>query len=478
MEICSLKWNTPFSCLISGPSQSGKTEIIKNIINSNEILMKKKFDVIFYFYKTYQESYDSILNNKVIFFLNSIITNEDSLINLIDNYKKNNILFVFDDLQNEIESNKDFFTKIWTIYIHHYNISCIGILHNLFTKNIRTISLNTHKIILTQNLRDTTQIRILSQQAFPRKKIFLTNVFNAISNKSYPYILLDFAPSSGNSYIRVLCNIFTHEHPMIAFKESDCNPYEKLIIISEDYYKCLTSNENCENSINSKSSAVNNINLNNKIFGNETKYNDEERSREKSGESSREKINKNETSEEKNNLNYKNDIISSEKEKNSPLLNNSNSEFTEDTSQSKHGINTNENNLNEQNEFNNKDIKFKKTKIEKKSKKIVKSKNKLPKINEIFKRKEKNIDSDIEMKLDEPMNESEEGYSSNVSDEEMENESMKISKKRKGRKITNTRIHPYKIYKYNHGEKRKLIKNNNIQKIKKLKNNYRKWEDN
>ena len=84
MEICSLKWNTPFSCLISGPSQSGKTEIIKNIIDSNEVLMKNKFDVIFYFYKTYQESYDSILNNKVIFF-NSIITTEDSLINLIGN---------------------------------------------------------------------------------------------------------------------------------------------------------------------------------------------------------------------------------------------------------------------------------------------------------------------------------------------------------------------------------------------------------
>merc|ERR1711954_24426 len=57
---------------------------------------------------------------------------------------------------------------------------------------------------------------------------------------------------------------------MVAFKESDCNPYEKLIIISEYYYKCLTSNENCEKSINSKSSAINNINLNNAIYGDET----------------------------------------------------------------------------------------------------------------------------------------------------------------------------------------------------------------
>ena len=68
MEICSLKWNTPFSCIIAGPSQSGKTEIIKNIIDSNDVLMKNNFDVIFYFYKTYQESYDLMLKHKVKFF--------------------------------------------------------------------------------------------------------------------------------------------------------------------------------------------------------------------------------------------------------------------------------------------------------------------------------------------------------------------------------------------------------------------------
>ena len=222
--------------------------------------------MLFRSYKAYQKTYDEIQKTNIkIFFLNSIVTNEESFFNLIENHKEKNILFVFDYLQNEIEANKDFFSKIWTIYIHHNKISCIAIFHNLFTKNIRTISLNTHKIILTKNLRDLTQIKILSQQAFPRKKNFLPNIFNSLSQNRYPYILLDFTPSSGNSYIRVLSNLFPHEHPMIAFKESDCNPYEKLVIISEDYYKCLTSNEMCENNsvekINSNnSSAVNNIN--------------------------------------------------------------------------------------------------------------------------------------------------------------------------------------------------------------------------
>ena len=175
MEVCSLKWSVPFSCILSGPSQSGKTEIIRNILKYNHLLMEKKFDIIFYFYKTYQKTYDDIEKSGIkIFFLNSLITNEESLFNLIENYTDKNILLIFDDLQNEIEANKEFFTKIWTIYIHHKNISCIAIFHNLFTKNIRTISLNTHKIILTKNLRDLTQIKVLSQQAFPgKKKLFI-----------------------------------------------------------------------------------------------------------------------------------------------------------------------------------------------------------------------------------------------------------------------------------------------------------------
>ena len=128
MEVCSLKWSVPFSCILSGPSQSGKTEIIRNILKYNHLLMEKKFDIIFYFYKTYQKTYDDIEKSGIkIFFLNSLITNEESLFNLIENYTDKNILLIFDDLQNEIEANKEFFTKIWTIYIHHKNISCIAI---------------------------------------------------------------------------------------------------------------------------------------------------------------------------------------------------------------------------------------------------------------------------------------------------------------------------------------------------------------
>ena len=112
MEICSLKWIIPFSCILSRPSQSGKTEIIKNIIKSNEILFSEHFDVIFYFYKTYQETYNEILKNKLkIFYLNSIVSSDKSLLNLIENYKNQNILFVFDDLQSEIEENNTFFYK-------------------------------------------------------------------------------------------------------------------------------------------------------------------------------------------------------------------------------------------------------------------------------------------------------------------------------------------------------------------------------
>ena len=461
MEVCSLKWSVPFSCILSGPSQSGKTEIIRNILKYNHLLMEKKFDIIFYFYKTYQKTYDDIEKSGIkIFFLNSLITNEESLFNLIENYTDKNILLIFDDLQNEIEANKEFFSKIWTIYIHHKNISCIAIFHNLFTKNIRTISLNTHKIILTKNLRDLTQIKVLSQQAFPGKKNFLSNVFNSLSDKQYPYLLIDFSPSNSNSYIRVLTNLFPYEHPMVAYKESDCNPYEKLIIINEEYYKCLTSNDMCENSsseklTNNNSSSINNINLNNNNNNNNNNTNiDDEYEHERIKQGNLEtkpfiQINEDKTNKDDNieiNENNDNDI---KKEKDNKLSDTYNRKYSK---------------IPTKNKFN----------VDKNVKKI--KKNKIKNIDEIFKKKNTinkyDKDNDIEMKENEPMEESD---GDNLNDDSMEY--SKINRKRKGFKVINRKIHPYKSVKFNQGYKRKFESKIDFEKSKKIKNNYRKWKE-
>ena len=81
-----------------------------------------------------------------------------------------------------------------------------------------------------------------------------------------------------------------------------------------------------------------------------------------------------------------------------------------------------------------------------------------------LKNNEQNIDDD-------PMGNSQDSY---LSDNEMDY--SKVNRKRKGFKVVNRRIHPYKIYKFNQRDKRKLAEKGYVPS-KKIKNNYRKWKD-
>ena len=75
---------------------------------------------------------------------------------------------MMDDLMDEGGNDKkvlDLFTKD----SHHRNITVIYLLHDLFPrgKYTKTISPNAHYIVVFENPRDQTGIRIFFQQMFP-----------------------------------------------------------------------------------------------------------------------------------------------------------------------------------------------------------------------------------------------------------------------------------------------------------------------
>ena len=72
---------------------------------------------------------------------------------------------MFDDLEDELVKNMDMFRQLWTVLSHHLNTTPIAVLHNLYAKNIRTVSINTHRFVLTRSLRDSSQISFLSRQS-------------------------------------------------------------------------------------------------------------------------------------------------------------------------------------------------------------------------------------------------------------------------------------------------------------------------
>lgn len=50
----------PFTCIIAGPTQCGKTTLIKNILFQSNYIISPKSDRIVYCYNRYQEGYNNL----------------------------------------------------------------------------------------------------------------------------------------------------------------------------------------------------------------------------------------------------------------------------------------------------------------------------------------------------------------------------------------------------------------------------------
>lgn len=56
-------FNHPFTCLIAGPTQSGKTFFIQKVLENSNILIKPQPDHIIYCYSSWQPKFDILKNS-------------------------------------------------------------------------------------------------------------------------------------------------------------------------------------------------------------------------------------------------------------------------------------------------------------------------------------------------------------------------------------------------------------------------------
>ncbi len=83
---------------------------------------------------------------------------------------------------------------------------------NIFSKekHCRTISLNSHYLILMNNPRDRQQISNLAKQMFPKKNEFLVEAYHDATINKYGYLFVDLTQST-NQNNRVQSGILQDE---------------------------------------------------------------------------------------------------------------------------------------------------------------------------------------------------------------------------------------------------------------------------
>ena len=205
----------PFTCLIAGPTQSGKTTLLKKILENNQLYIQPPPTRVIYCYSRWQDNFD---------ILKLSIPNIEFKIGLIDIdelSKEQNNLVILDDLMTESEKDNSIL-NLFTVDSHHKNISVILISQNLFSqgKYSRTISLNCQYLIILNNPRDKSQIYFLARQMYPTNPNFLIECYNdATENKEYGYLFIDLKQSTQKDF-RIQSGI-TMDEQRIIYKQKE-----------------------------------------------------------------------------------------------------------------------------------------------------------------------------------------------------------------------------------------------------------------
>ena len=196
-----------FSLLVVGPSQSGKTAFVEQILTKNRIFYEaKKPQRILWYYSQWQERYQAMKSaiGKDIHFYRGLPNFQDDLREI--DPKCNNVI-IFDDLMAQaIES--PIVSRLFT-QGRHRNASVILLLQNMFPKGKfnTDISRNAQYVALFRSPSDRKQIGIVAERMFDKNRQRFMTAYYQETERPYGYIFVDNKPdTAGNK--QVLSDIF------------------------------------------------------------------------------------------------------------------------------------------------------------------------------------------------------------------------------------------------------------------------------
>ena len=196
-----LRFKAPFTACLSAGTKCGKTEWAKKFVQHTKELITPSPVKIYWAYGEWQEGYKALPAD--IIFIEGVPD-----IELFKAEKDIHKLLICDDLMSAFgNKNKDELCKLFCQGSHHWNLSILHIVQNLFFNNLRTARINSHYLILMKNPSDRLQLLNLARQIFPGKQKCLVEAFDDACAEPFGYILLDLEPSTSDD-MRIRTQIF------------------------------------------------------------------------------------------------------------------------------------------------------------------------------------------------------------------------------------------------------------------------------
>lgn len=204
MHSTDLRLKCPFTMLISGPSNCGKTTFCRQLLRNRKYLYNVKPNRVYWFYKAYQASYDEMLQEGDV---DECVEGLPTMNWIADNINSPNCTIVIDDMALEVNDDT---AKIFSVASHHYNLNVLFITQNLFTSSpsFRYISLNTTYNVIFKNPRDKSSITNFAKQFAPGKTKALTGIYNYATRNPHSYLFIDYHQETSEDN-RILSNILS-----------------------------------------------------------------------------------------------------------------------------------------------------------------------------------------------------------------------------------------------------------------------------
>lgn len=189
----------PFTCVVAGPTKAGKTSFVKKLLENRSKLFSPIPEKIWWCFTENQTSYTDL--HEYVTFCKGIPD-----INLIRQYEPVPQLLVLDDMMQELK-NDPTLVQLFTRGCHHWNISVIHIVQNMFFEGLRTSRINAQYLVLLKNPSDQLQVRTLARQLFPERYKYFLEAFTDATSHPHGYLLVDLTQYTGDN-LRLRTDIF------------------------------------------------------------------------------------------------------------------------------------------------------------------------------------------------------------------------------------------------------------------------------
>lgn len=189
-EQLDLHFKHPFNMVVAGPSQSGKSYFVRDILTHQWIHPYP--EKIVWAYAEWQSLYDQMIEDGLLK-KEDFVKGLDNAVKQVDGLTST--LLIYDDLQDEVAAN-DQVGVMFKRGSHHRNCSVIFIVQNIFFqgKKCRDIGLNAHYYVIFKNPSDKRQIANFACRT--GDKGYFMDVYKLACGPPHGNMILDFSQNA------------------------------------------------------------------------------------------------------------------------------------------------------------------------------------------------------------------------------------------------------------------------------------------